>query len=320
MEGMTCITCHNPHKGVTATKIYDYNVKCQNCHKVEENVHYSLADENNNCVGCHMQKSGTVDIPHVTVTDHYIRVYAEHEIDKKQTKEQDYVGLVCLTQKKPDAELKAHAYLNFYEKFDRNTVFLDSAMHYLQNLEKKQFAALWIQFYFLKGDISNLKKMKQLSNLALLDAQSLYQLAFAFKTSTFKADKDIATHLLEQAIIQMPFRLDLRNELAIVYLEIQNLKAAKVQIDFVLRETPKNEEALNALGFYYMVSNELALAEACFMKLLKLNPDNENALLNMAKIYLGRNQPESAKIWLQKVLLVHPNHVSAKTILREIEK
>ena len=77
-NALTCVTCHNPHVSVTITASETFNAACANCHSTDsksictedKNI---LAQNNSDCVSCHMPKSNATDIPHVTVTDHYIR-------------------------------------------------------------------------------------------------------------------------------------------------------------------------------------------------------------------------------------------------------
>ncbi len=60
---MTCITCHDPHRTQTVSHYIDV---CRSCHA---NSHRA----NENCLTCHMWKRATDDVPHVTMTDHFIQ-------------------------------------------------------------------------------------------------------------------------------------------------------------------------------------------------------------------------------------------------------
>ena len=82
-SAMTCVTCHNPHTPVAELEDDFFNVTCRSCHTPDqqntlamcsrEDAHTNADRDIGNCVSCHMQKSGTSDIPHVTFTDHWIR-------------------------------------------------------------------------------------------------------------------------------------------------------------------------------------------------------------------------------------------------------
>ena len=71
--GVSCITCHNPHKSVSSLTENYFNNKCLDCHNVCEDI-----STNNDCISCHMPKSSTSDIPHVTITDHNISVHKKN--------------------------------------------------------------------------------------------------------------------------------------------------------------------------------------------------------------------------------------------------
>lgn len=318
MASMTCITCHNPHQSVLETKMAYFNSKCQDCHRQPKTQKCTVEPNSDQCISCHMQKSGTVDIPHVSVTDHYIRVYKDDDelAGAEETNPQDFIGLVCLTSEKPSKSLKAEAYLNFYEKFDPNPLFLDTALNYLNQIPKKDNESLWIQYYFLIEDYSALEKVYSTSlNIDGFDAQSLYRLSTAF---TEPNELATSTQLLEKSVAKANLRLDLRNKLAINYLKLNDLNRAKTQIDFVLNEFPKDEEALNNRGFYYLITGEFNKAEKDFMKVLKLNPDHFNAMLNLAKVNLAKNKTDTAVEWLDKVLKVTPDFYEAKLLKTKI--
>ena len=316
VESMTCITCHNPHQSVRETKMEYFNARCMNCHEQTQVKKCLNHSDEKNCIDCHMQKSGTVDIPHVTVTDHYIRVYEdERELQTAGEDKQAFTGLVCLTQDKADAALMAKAYLNFYEKFENKQAFLDSARFYLDRSAKDNWVA-WIQYHFLRGDWQALRSIEKEGTYGTLDAQSLYRLSEGFNSANGQKKRVV---LLQQAAAKSPLRLDIRNELAIVYLQSGNLVEAKEQLDFVLEEHSKDEKALNSLGFYHLLTQDIQQAENMFAKVLALNPDHENALINMSKISISQNDFSQAIHWLERALEAHPDSKDARAILKQIK-
>ena len=53
-----------------------FNKKCFACHSFShETCTSSNSDKRNNCISCHMPSSSTIDIPHVTITDHKIGIF-----------------------------------------------------------------------------------------------------------------------------------------------------------------------------------------------------------------------------------------------------
>ena len=72
-DRMACITCHDPHTSVPAPgRVAYYREKCLSCHE------RSFADRHQqgspDCIGCHMPRGKSVDLPHAhtQVTDHRI--------------------------------------------------------------------------------------------------------------------------------------------------------------------------------------------------------------------------------------------------------
>lgn len=79
---MTCTTCHAPHTAGEALSRASYNESCVGCHQGTERAQpfCSRSDAatdaeaaSGDCVGCHMSRTGTSDVPHVRFTDHWIR-------------------------------------------------------------------------------------------------------------------------------------------------------------------------------------------------------------------------------------------------------
>ncbi|MEM1270275.1 MAG: tetratricopeptide repeat protein [Bacteroidota bacterium] len=75
---MTCTTCHDPHVARAGLERETYSQACLGCHTDADTEAMLVCEEvgvdaTADCASCHMAKSGTSDIPHVTFTDHWIR-------------------------------------------------------------------------------------------------------------------------------------------------------------------------------------------------------------------------------------------------------
>ena len=74
---LTCLSCHNPHEAVSgAQRAGYYRQRCLECHEqrgcrlpIEERLARSKADD---CIACHMPRSGAEDVAHTATTDHRI--------------------------------------------------------------------------------------------------------------------------------------------------------------------------------------------------------------------------------------------------------
>ena len=71
-DAMSCMSCHDAHFSPSNDQAPAfYRAKCLACHRAPAfaETHHP---ENKDCVGCHMPRSGAVNIPHVAWTDHRI--------------------------------------------------------------------------------------------------------------------------------------------------------------------------------------------------------------------------------------------------------
>ena len=68
---LTCTTCHNPHAPESDLSKRD---GCLTCHGGDDCGSKHGAKPDADCASCHMHRGGTSDIPHVTFTDHFIRL------------------------------------------------------------------------------------------------------------------------------------------------------------------------------------------------------------------------------------------------------
>ncbi|MGZ3866152.1 MAG: tetratricopeptide repeat protein [Bacteroidia bacterium] len=338
-DAMTCVTCHNPHVSVKVTGNEIFNNACNNCHHTggksnlqctEKSVAAKLTTPNFklqtiNCVNCHMPKSGSIDIPHVTVHDHFIRKpVSKKEKDGIKT----FIGLFAINENNPDALTKAKAYINQYEKFEQKSYYLDSAAKYLSEKRVEDVDAL-VQLYFLKNDFNsvgslvnsfgkegllknNLKK-KSFDNQ---HAWTCYRIAESYN---YLGKPNEALPFLEQANRLAPYVPEFTDKLATAYASTGNNKMAHRYFDATLKENPKYVPALANLGFLYLTEGNAVVAEKLYNKALALDPDNEDALMNMAGLYNFKGKMKEAIELLKQIIKKHPSNKRAAEILKALE-
>ncbi|HTF05145.1 MAG TPA: multiheme c-type cytochrome, partial [Bacteroidia bacterium] len=166
-NAMTCVTCHDPHVSVKETGDVTFNAACTNCHQGGKSKLVKCGDTpehiaaaGNNCVSCHMPRTGAIDIPHVTVHDHFIRKPSPEGTIKEADSIAKFLGLYAVNEKNPAREIIAKAYLQQYEKFDHSTYLLDSAAKYLPaqtEAQKRMNFSDLVHYYFLRGDYNSMK-------------------------------------------------------------------------------------------------------------------------------------------------------------------
>ena len=290
-DELTCITCHNPHHSVNKTDQQQYINACLSCHKSEINYcsasTISRKEKNDNCISCHMPKSGSVDIPHVKITDHYISVLTANKAEEIEEEEKDaiaeFLGLQIMTKEKASNQEMAQAYVSMYDKHVQAPQILDSAKYYLDLIPKsKETFDLEIHYFFAK---ENFKAITELAaNISYGDLKkpwTLYRVGEAF----MKQDKfDKALPYLFKAIQLQPYDLDFQEKFGMANLKLGKIDAAEETFQFILKENPKRKVSLNNYGVLNQQLNRKAKAEECFRKAIALDPDYLQAQENLKQL------------------------------------
>jgi Tfp pilus assembly protein PilF len=317
---LTCITCHNPHVSVKVTGKQVFNNACIKCHTApkQECTEKSQirAKNNDNCWGCHMPKSGTIDIPHVSVTDHWIRVPVKKEV-KKGIKE--FVGIYCINNPQSDAFTKANAYLSNYERFEGERFSLDSANDYLNqsgSVNEQELLEARIHLLYLKQDYQTLLQLtKNNKPNQFNNPWTIYRVGQAYQNL---AVPQAAQSWYEHAVQLAPSNLDFMNKLGAVLIEQNKPEEGIELLKRSLKLNPKQPEPLTNIGFAYLRTGDTRTALSYYDKALQYNPDFEQALLNKAGLYnyMG-NTPEAKKI-LQQILKRNPGNMEVKQLLNQL--
>jgi TolA-binding protein len=325
-NGLTCVTCHNPHVSVKVTGKEVFNNACKNCHSTpssqgegrtscseKREVRNKVQD---NCVSCHMPKSGAIDIPHVSITDHFIRKPTK-KVDVVGVKK--FMGLFAINEINPEPKVKAQAYLNQFEKFDHNPALLDSAKKYLDTKSGYDYN-LMIRYYFIKNDfqkiVSEGGRDSRVPDKSENAAWTSYYIAEAYSQL---GDNRTASFYYKQASAQAPYNLDFLNKLAGNIFSQNKMDEAKAIYERIISENPKFAPAYCNLGYIYFMQQDLEKAEVNYNKSLALDPDYEIALMNKVQLFVAEKKNDKAKIILENMIKHNPMNDKAKTILQKIK-
>lgn len=328
---MTCITCHNPHKSVKITGTAHFNDACLNCHiKDKKNKDMTLemaanqvctapaaerAAKQNNCVDCHMPKVGSIDIPHVRISDHYIR--KQMKADEKAAVAQ-FLGLECLTQKKPSPLLMAQGYIALYDKFISDKQMLDSANKYLvlSNSPIENRFKTNIHYLFAKNDMQGIvAAAAELPLEKISDGWTAYRVGDALLGT---GDAKAAVPYLQKATELLPYFLEFRNKLGAAYLATKQLKKARQTLQFSIQENPKQAMTLSNLGYVTLMEGDRGKAMYYYNQALALDPDYDQAVVNKAGLLMANNDRASAVKLLEGFLKFKPNSEKAKQTLLQV--
>ncbi len=312
-KDLSCISCHNPHHDVKSKEKNSYNQSCQGCHSKGSESRCAanpkmIQKENNDCVSCHMPKTGSIDIPHVTITDHNISKQVNKYGKKVEKAEMArFLGIECLTEKNVDPIVMAEGYLALYDKFMKDPLVLDSAAFYLAKVKNKDLRYTQAQFHYLfsAAQYSYLYQRAMSHEPAYYkDGWTLYRIG----ETCIQMDKSVeAIPFLEAAVRFEPFQLDFQEKLGFAYMKTVQIEKAKKVFDFILSEDPKRTLVLNNLGNIFLNERNLSKAAYYIEKALSLDPDYEPAIRNKVILLSIQMKKKEAKIILEKYIKRKPD-------------
>lgn len=320
---MTCISCHNPHVSVKEKSLEYWVSKCESCHKsatqklcTETNAERQEAQ--NDCVKCHMPKSGSIDIPHVQIHDHHIRVVPEFN-SKKVAELRKFIQLECVNDDQVSDLDKAKGYLNYFEEYTPEQLMLDSAKYFLEKngkVNKNSFSA-WIQYHYLSEKYASIIEIVN-GNTApqQVSAWTMYRIGEAYYQIQ---DYSKALLYYNKALEIKPLALDFINKKGIALMQLKRWDEAEKVFQSVLVENPYNTVSLNNLGYLYAQNGKIDEAQRLYDKALSLDPDYVSCLINNAGSYLLLNKPTEAKKYLQRAIKKDPNNEEVKNLLRKLQ-
>lgn len=332
-DALTCITCHDPHVSVKKTGVNSYNDKCKGCHSKasrslcteKPNI---LTENDNNCISCHMPRSGTTDIPHVTVHDHMIKI----PIDEKTVESvREFVGINCINNPDVDHLTRGRAFIAYFEKFNFQAYALDSAEIYIQDhspeLVRQNFHEL-IHIGYLRrdpervigyckdiGDPSMILNRRTYDNK---DAWTAYRIGESYNGT---GDAQNALRYFQIAYKLAPSYPDFAGKYGNSLVASGQLDDAVKVFRASLDEYPKHAPNWNNLGFTELLrSGDTSLAATCYNNCLSLDPDNFQALLNKSALYALMGEVSKARVIARKAQRIDPTDEDLKRLIHHLEK
>ena len=274
-----------------------------------------------------MPNSGSIDIPHVTVHDHFIRKPSGAPTKTEVLKQ--FLRLEAINNNSPSERSRINAYLQQFERFEANPVYLDSAYTLLSHA--KPIDALyheWVLYFHLREDYNtlvnwvnnrssgNLLKELKTTSYDNRDAWCAYRIGEAYLNLS---SPDNAIVFLERSTELASFIIEFRVKLGNAYFASGQNEASAKAYKEALAENPNLEEALCNLGYVQIVLEDYKEAEKNLNKALELNPDYKKAKLNLATLYMSTDRLEDAMLLLLKLLEDYPGDMKIRAAIEYIE-
>ncbi len=330
---MTCTTCHDPHRPVKELSADHYNTVCQSCHTptalqpdalVCDRTHTSAA-MTGNCVSCHIQKSGTSDIPHVTFTDHWIRktlppARRPEDIERVLVRREPAQLVRVTADATPPAPARAAleeglAYFAFYETRQRVPEHLSRATASLRRglaggQEQAEARVALGRVLLQQDSLAAATRILQDAATRYPDRPDVHLWLGKAHYAAGRYAEALAP--LRQATALQPALLEAHYALAEA-LEAtgQQAEAEKAYRALLARDPVHHPGAWNNLGFLLLQQQRLAEADKAFAQALALDPDLTIALVNTASLRLMEGNFDAAKALLDQALKVDPVNTSA---------
>jgi lipoprotein NlpI len=313
VEPVTCLTCHDPHQPLEAVTPEQFNAPCANCHEARgvglctEAVEVRMAVQND-CSSCHMPKSGTIDIPKVRVTDHFIRVPEPVRSDagRNAAEQSNLIRMASLLRPDVDAATMASAYLTFFEEFAHRPFYLDSARAVLGRMPSGEALKQRVRLAFLAEDSADLVRLGSgMDPQKESDAWTAYRVGEGFLGL---GDAAAAVRWLERATSLGPDHLRFLDKLGTSYMAEGRLGEAEAAFQRVLERDPTFATAWNNRGFLRVNLGDFEAAEADFREAISLDPDLPEALGNMASLLLNTGRPADAVPFAFQLLNLAPEN------------
>lgn len=314
---LTCITCHNPHVSVRKTGKEVFNNACKQCHtkntcKEENTIRLKNGDD---CAGCHMPRSGSVDIPHVTVHDHKIGIPAKNE--KLKTSTNTFAGLYSVNSRQPDKIANVKAWLQYAERFEGGNKALDSADLFLKGISNEDLLDARVHLCYLKENWSALLGVVSGADLSTIrDPWTLYRIGQAYQNT---GDAATALSVFDRVVKQSPNQPEFMHKRAVALIQLSRFEEAAQQLAQVIALRPDKEDAYVDRGFALLNLNQAQEAMQSYNQALKLDPDHGQALINRAALFHLQGNKARALQDLNHLLKVQPGRAEVKELIRRIQ-
>jgi tetratricopeptide (TPR) repeat protein len=321
---LSCINCHNPHLSVQNTPKSTFINACMQCHSAGGGRNECKAPQadrmarQNDCIVCHMPHNSSIDIPHVAVTDHYIRKRPQD--DQEKSKITAFLGMQSFNNDHPDEIARARGFLEFYERYTQAAPLIDSALYHLGKQEKaeqtKEHSKDLVRAWFWKGEFGKITELADNWNPdSLDDAWTAYRIGESYYK---QLHPELSIKWYKRAVALKRYALDFENKYGTCLLSLTDWEGARQVFRFILDQNPDYVPALTNMGYLLMRDGN---KDSCYFycnRARSLDPDYEQNLVNLAVWYHKYDQINDAAATLEHLLAKHPGNEQAKAMLQDL--
>ena len=252
----------------------------------------------NECSSCHMPKSNSVDIMHVSITDHKISI----PNNNFSNYEDIFLGLKSINNSNPTNLSIAKAYLKHFESFDDNPLLLDSAIYYLNNANY-DFVSKIKYYYLVKDDKSLIdfvfSNEIDSSNYSKSDLAMTYaKIGEVFSRNNLN-QKSEQYFLLSMNL--MPNIIEYELKYATSLIKHKKLDKALNILEISLSKNKTYKEIYLNLGYIFLLKKEYSRAEINLKKAISLDPDYIKAYENLLLLNQLTNNLDQVSFYSNKI-------------------
>lgn len=131
------------------------------------------------------------------------------------------------------------------------------------------------------------------------DVWSLYQ--------TRAGAEDVRIPVLKSAVRANPSDANIRRELAVVYQQTGNERAALAEFRKVLAIRARDSGALYGAGIASLARGDEDEAEEYFLRLLAIDPTHARASVQLGRIHMGNQETQKALAVVKRAAQAHPD-------------
>ena len=296
-SGMTCTTCHDPHREQTAEH---FVAVCKTCHATAHKA-------SENCLECHMWRRRTDDVPHVVLTDHYIqRRKPAVFVAAKFGARVPYAG----KPGKPEA-LYYQTGMDESKAGDQPAAIraFEEAIRHNDNVgpSRRELAASLLLTGNLARAVEEGEKLPE-------DSLALTNLGNAYLQLGRLED---ARRVLEKAAPEQPAAANL---LGLTLLRAGDTPGAEKAFRDALNQQPDLAEANNNLGNLLAARHDYAEAAWYFGKAIESNPNYVDARHSYGLVLALTRNFAKARLQLEEALRLAPNSAEIRGDLDDMRR